>query len=76
MDDSGLELKFRGYPFSPSGTDEVKTRVMILALLGTFETFGFTLYTSFVQGGGERPADILVMHRQKGWAPGMPIWHR
>ncbi|KAK4034345.1 hypothetical protein C8A01DRAFT_18826 [Parachaetomium inaequale] len=76
MDNSHLEIKFHGYPFCPSGTDEVNAGVMLLALLGTLEAFGFTLYANFVHTWGERPTDVLVLHRQKGWAPGMPIWHK
>ena len=73
-----LEIKFRGSPWRPSGTETVATRVMLLRLLETMERFGYSLYGSLNQESGNegREADVLYLHRQKNWTPGMPVFHR
>ena len=40
--------------------------------------FGFSLYMSLGQQNSQdgHDVDVLIMHRQKNWVPGMPVWHR
>jgi len=73
-----FEIKFHGYPWYPSGEETVKTRMMVVRLLEVLESFGYTLYASIDQTNGPEgeESDVLVVHKQKKWVPGMPIWHR
>ncbi|KAH8785714.1 hypothetical protein F5883DRAFT_535919 [Diaporthe sp. PMI_573] len=72
-----LKLKFHGQPWQASGEDTVMSRMLLLSLLGTLERFGYSLYASIDQVNGSGvEADVLVVTRQQGWKPGMPIWHR
>lgn len=72
-----LKLKFHGQPWQASGEETVMSRMLLLSLLGILERFGYSLYASIDQVNGSGiEADVLVVTRQKGWKPGLPIWHR
>lgn len=77
---SYLEIKFHGYPWAADGTQTLKTRFMVLRLLETLETCGFTLYTSVdhtnSRSATDRDAEIMIVHRPLDWVPGMPVWRR
>lgn len=72
-----LKLRFHGQPWQAGGEETVQTRMLLLILLEILEKFGYSLYASIDQvNRSEGQADVLVVTRQKGWAPGMPVWHR
>jgi hypothetical protein len=73
-----LLLKFHGKPWFPNGTDTVETRLWVLGLLQTLETYGYTVYSSIDMSNGPNGSetDVIFVHKQKDWQPGMPIWHR
>jgi hypothetical protein len=73
-----LKIHLAGLPWSPSGTDTVKTRITLLRLIETLERYGFTIYATVGSKGDdeEGSTDVLVCQRQKDWVPGAPIWHR
>ncbi|KAH7363432.1 hypothetical protein B0T11DRAFT_329406 [Plectosphaerella cucumerina] len=73
-----LKIKFNGMPWRPNGRDTVTTRKMLLRLIKTLEEFGFTIYASIdiSDSTDKGETDVLVVQRQKGWVPGMPIFHR
>lgn len=47
------EIKFHGFPWRPSGTDAVKSRLLILGLLEVLEQHGFRVYTAVDQGDAD-----------------------
>jgi hypothetical protein len=72
-----LKLKFHCQPWQATGEGTVTSRLLLLSLLAILEKFGYSMYASINQvndAGVE--ADVLVVTRQTGWQPGMPIWHR
>ncbi|KAM0201556.1 hypothetical protein ACHAPA_010057 [Fusarium lateritium] len=73
-----LKIHLAGLPWSPSGTDTVKTRIMLLRLIETLERYGFTIYATVGSKGDDEDGstDVLVCQRQKDWVPGAPVWHR
>lgn len=73
-----FEVKFHGRPWYASGTEAVTSRVILLQLLEVLESFGYSLYASIDQKDStdSMEADELYVQRAKGWAPGMPVWHR
>lgn len=73
-----FEIKFHGSPWWPSGEETVTTRLMLLRLLEVLERFGYSLYASLdmMNSSEGHETDVLVVHRQKNWVPGTPIWHR
>ncbi|KAI7787402.1 hypothetical protein LA080_016477 [Diaporthe eres] len=77
LESGRLKLKFHGQPWQASGEETVKSRMLLLSLLGILERFGYSLYASIDQVNSSGvEADVLVVTRQKGWTPGTPIWHR
>lgn len=58
--------------------DTVTTRLLLLKLLEVLETFGFSLYASIDHQSSSdgNEADLLILHRQRDWVPGAPIFHR
>lgn len=81
LESGRLKLKFHGQPWGDiwqtSGEDSVKSRMLLLSLLGILERFGYSLYASFdPMNSMDMQTDVLVVTRQKGWTPGMPLWHR
>lgn len=73
-----FKIKFHGYPWSPSGEETVNTRLMVLNMVAVFEKFGFTFYASIDHHNDADglETDLMIMHRQKDWVPGQPVWHR
>ncbi|KAF4970076.1 hypothetical protein FSARC_2822 [Fusarium sarcochroum] len=73
-----VKIHIPGMPWKPSGTDTIKTRIILLRLIETLEMCGFTIYATIGSKGEdeEGAADILICQRQKDWVPGAPIWHR
>ncbi|CAH0043707.1 unnamed protein product [Clonostachys solani] len=61
-----FEIKFQGFPWSPSGEDTVNTPVKLLQLLETMERFGFSLYSSLMTKNNLEGTDVddIVMKRQ------------
>ncbi|ROV91365.1 hypothetical protein VMCG_09704 [Cytospora schulzeri] len=76
LDSNRLKLKFHGQPWQGTPQNTVQVRVFLLKLLEIFERFGYSLYVSIDHFNSHLYADVMVMTRQKGWMPGMPIWHR
>ncbi|KUI56690.1 hypothetical protein VP1G_04031 [Cytospora mali] len=77
LESDRLKLKFHGQPWQAPFEETVQLRMLVLKLLETLERFEYSLYASIDQvNGAEAESDVLVVTRQKGWAPGMPIWHR
>ncbi|KAK9371464.1 uncharacterized protein V1513DRAFT_455682 [Lipomyces chichibuensis] len=75
---SVFEIKFRGYPWRPEGTETVQTRLILLTLLECLEQQGFSLYACIDQDdapGKSSEADTLFCNRQADWTPGAPIYH-
>lgn len=76
-----FEIKFRGYPWTASGTDTVQQRVFMLNFMECLEQHGFTLYTSMTQDDGpggdnhSSGADTWYCNRPQDWSPGVPIYH-
>lgn len=70
-----LKLIFHGCPWYSKDDDTVRLRMSLLALLEVLESFGFSLYGSFHQVQSNWEPDVLVVHRQKSWVPGMPVFH-
>ncbi|KAH8901034.1 hypothetical protein GQ53DRAFT_835005 [Thozetella sp. PMI_491] len=73
-----LKIKFHGTPWLASGVETVTSRLMLLGMLQTLEAFGYTVYTSIdmINGREGSETDVLIVHKQRDWQPGMPIWHR
>ena len=68
---SVFEIKFRGTPWVPTGTDTVQTRLILLTLFECLEQRGFSLYASIKQdnrNNGGHPSisapDTLFFNRQ------------
>ncbi|KAL1874874.1 hypothetical protein Daus18300_003415 [Diaporthe australafricana] len=83
LENDRLKLKFHGRPWQAQGEECVGTKMLLLSMLEILEQFGYSLYASINQvsyGGSSgfevAGADVLIVTRQKGWTPGMPIWHR
>ena len=77
LESNRLKLKFHGQPWQANSEETVQVRMMILSLLEILERFGYSLYASMDQvNGSDAEADVLIVTRQKDWAPGQPIWHR
>lgn len=73
-----VKMHLANMPWNPSGTDTVKTRIILLKLIETLESCGFTIYATIGSKGEDEEGaqDLLVCQRVKGWIPGAPIWHR
>ncbi|KAI1014949.1 hypothetical protein LB503_004081 [Fusarium chuoi] len=73
-----IKMHLANMPWNPSGTDTVKTRIILLKLIETLERCGFTIYATIGSKGEDEEGaqDLLVCQRVKGWIPGAPIWHR
>ncbi|KAF5625029.1 hypothetical protein F52700_9404 [Fusarium sp. NRRL 52700] len=73
-----VKVHLANMPWNPSGTDTVKTRIILLKLIETLERCGFTIYATLGSKGEDEEGaqDLLVCQRVKGWIPGAPIWHR
>ncbi|CAH0024475.1 unnamed protein product [Clonostachys rhizophaga] len=63
-----FEIKFQGFPWSPSGEDTVNTPLKLLKLLETMERFGFSLYSSLMTKNNHEGTDVddIIMKRQIG----------
>lgn len=61
-----FEIKFQGFPWSPSGEDTVNTPLKLLQLLETMESFGFSLYSSLMTKKNHEGTDVddIIMKRQ------------
>jgi hypothetical protein len=68
-----FDIKFHGFPWCPSGKEVVTSRIMVLRLLETLESFGFTLYTTLDVDRGQEGRSMMIFRKQKNW---MPVWHR
>lgn len=69
------EIKFHGFPWKPSGTDAVKSRLLILGLLEVLETHGFRLYTAVDQGDANGSgSDTWYCCRDEGWVEGRTVY--
>ncbi|KAL3708032.1 hypothetical protein TMatcc_006015 [Talaromyces marneffei ATCC 18224] len=68
------EIKFRGHPWRPSGTEAVKSRLLILGLLEVLEEHAFRLYTAIDQGDSEGSgSDTWYCCRDEDWVEGMTV---
>lgn len=76
LESDRLKLKFHGQPWQANGEETVQVRLLLLKLLEILERFGYSFYASVDQVNGSEEADVMVVTRQKGWTPGLPIWHR
>lgn len=76
LESTRLKLKFHSQPWQASGERTVQSRLLLLKLLEILERFGYSFYASVDQVNASEEADVLVVTRQQGWTPGMPVWHR
>jgi hypothetical protein len=73
------EFKLNGYPWLATGEETMTTRLLILNMVGTLESHGWTLYASLDQStAGEKTSetDSWYCVRDKNWVPGMAVFHR
>lgn len=74
------EFKINGYPWYAMGEETVKTRLLVLRMVETLETHGWSLYSSLDQSNGHgentSEADSWFCVRDKQWVPGMAVFHR
>lgn len=62
-----------------SGENTMRSRSLLLGLLGVLEEQGWALYVSVDQsstGGNVGSNDTWYLVREKNWVPGMKVWHR
>ncbi|KAM0276747.1 hypothetical protein ACHAQH_006458 [Verticillium albo-atrum] len=73
-----LKIKFNRTPWMPSGEETVDTRRKLILLLQVLEKHGFSTYAALdIHNSNEgSDTDVLFVSRQRGWVPGMPVWHR
>ncbi|KAF4966817.1 hypothetical protein FSARC_5532 [Fusarium sarcochroum] len=71
------KIKFKGFPWRPTGHDSVGTQLKLLALLEVIERHGFTLYARIGARYGDETSEsnVLVFQRRHDRVPGAPIWH-
>lgn len=73
--DDFLEIKLGGYPWAAVETEGIRTQMTLLAVLDALQLSGFALYGN-IRMQQLTSQDLLVVHRQKDWAVGMPVWQR
>ncbi|OIW35684.1 hypothetical protein CONLIGDRAFT_676591 [Coniochaeta ligniaria NRRL 30616] len=73
--DGSLEIKLNGQPWNAMSEQGVRTHLILLRMLDALQTTGFALYGSMRQQQ-LITQDVLVVHRQKDWRPGQPVWQR
>lgn len=73
------ELKLRGCPWYPSGSESMYGRELLLDLITVMERHGFTVYASIDQkatssdSSGE--TDTWHCCKDRDWTPGAPVFH-
>ena len=71
-----LEIKLNGLPWNATAPAQgVRTQLVLLRLLDALQAAGFALYAG-VRAQQLVIQDVLVVHRQRGWRPGQPVWER
>lgn len=73
--DDHLEIKLNGLPWNATAQEGVRTHLVLLRILDALQTTGFALYGAIHQQQVVIQ-DVLVVHRQKDWRPGQPVWQR
>jgi hypothetical protein len=77
-DNKIYEIKFREYPWRPTGTETVVTRIILLGILKCLEQYGFGLYASIDQDSGASDvssvADTWHCNRRLDWIVGSPVY--
>jgi hypothetical protein len=71
------KIKFKKFPWGPTGYNDVESQLKLLALLEVVERYGFTLYarTTARYSDETSESNVLVFQRHSGWAPGTPLYH-
>src|SRR6478609_6076173 len=70
-----FKVHIHGRPWKPSNSKSVETSSLLLRLIQTLESRGFTIYAVIWNRKGGIP-DMLVCQRKVGWGPGDQIVHR
>jgi hypothetical protein len=70
-----LEIKLNGLPWAAMADQGARTQLVLLRVLDALQGVGWALY------GGVRIQqlvlhDVMVVHRQRNWTPGQPVWQR
>ncbi|CAJ0554761.1 Ff.00g132740.m01.CDS01 [Fusarium sp. VM40] len=71
------KIKFKKFPWGPTGYDDVESQLKLMALLEVVERYGFTLYarTTARYSGETSESSVLVFQRRRDWVPGTPLYH-
>jgi hypothetical protein len=71
------KIKFKKFPWGPSGYDDVESQLKLLALLEVVEQHGFTLYARTTARYSDETSEssVLVFQRRRDWVPGTPLYH-
>jgi hypothetical protein len=70
-----FKVHIQGRPWKPSNLTSVETSSLLLRLVQTLESRGFTIYAVIGNKGGGM-ADMLVCQRSAAWVRGDQIVHR
>ncbi|KAM0351087.1 hypothetical protein ACHAPU_002869 [Fusarium lateritium] len=70
------KVKFKNFPWSVSGYDNVESQIKLLALLEVLERHGFTLYTRTTARYSDETSEsnVLIFQRRRDWVPGTPLY--
>jgi hypothetical protein len=73
------EYKLNGYPWHATGEETMTTRMLLLRLLETLESRGWSVYASIDQNTASEnrsETDSWYIVRDKSWVEGSVIFHR
>ncbi|KAG5657843.1 hypothetical protein KAF25_007876 [Fusarium avenaceum] len=71
------KIKFKKFPWGPTGYNDVESQLKLLALLEVVERYGFTLYARTTARYSDETSEssVLVFQRRRDWVPGTPLYH-
>lgn len=73
------EFKLKKYMWMNSGEETMRTRSLLLGLMGVLDAEGWSLYGVLDQSiiaGAVTECDTWYVVRERGWQRGRPVWHR
>lgn len=78
LEPTRLTFRFYGRPWYACAFSEksVQSRILLLKLLEILEKFGYKFFASVDGVNGFDKADMILVTRQQGRTPGMPVSHR
>ncbi|KAM0439324.1 hypothetical protein ACHAQK_006433 [Fusarium lateritium] len=70
------KIKFKKFPWGPTGYNDVETQLKLLNLLEVVERHGFTLYarTTARYSNETSESNVLVFQRRRDWMRGTPLY--